>query len=277
MIKYLRRELPFIVGIPAVVWQVIFCIVPLIMMLWVSVTAYPAYDTVISWLYARVIGYSLFLATCTTAICLAVAYPISYIVVTRFSRWRQLFLFLLMVPFWTNFLLHMFAWYFVLERHGVLNNFLISAGIITTPITVLNTPIAVLIMMVYYYIPFALLPIQSSLERVDWRLVEASLDLGASSWQTIRSVVLPLTQRGIISGALLVFVPAFGEFAIPELMGGDRSMVVGTVVSYYLLTARTPEIGIAFTVFAAFVLIAAAWCIVRCITWSIRRGVYHAQ
>lgn len=271
MMRFLKKEIPFTIGIPAVVWQVLFCIIPLMMLLSVGFRSQEAYALVVSWLYGKVIGYSLFLAITTMLICLAIAYPIAYLLVTRFYRWRQVFLFFLMVPFWTNFLLHMFAWYFVLEREGVLNTGLRSLGL--PALSLLNTPIAVLIMMVYYYVPFALLPLQSALERVDWRLREASLDLGASWWQSMRSVVIPLTEGGIISAALLVFVPAFGEFAIPELMGGDRSMVVGTVVSYYMLTARAPEVGIAFTVFSAAILAGAAFTIVRTIRFFIRRGV----
>jgi spermidine/putrescine transport system permease protein len=271
MMRLLRKELPFAIGIPAVVWQALFCILPLLMLFSIGMRSPEAYTIVLSMLYAKVIGYSLFLATVTMGICLGVAYPIAYLLVTRFYRWRQLFLFFLMVPFWTNFLLHMFAWYFVLEREGVLNTALRAFGMPT--VSLLNTPVAVIIMMVYYYVPFALLPLQSALERVDWRLREASLDLGASWWQSMRSVVIPLTQGGIISAALLVFVPAFGEFAIPELMGGDRFMVVGTVVSYYLLTARTPEIGIAFTVVSATILAGAAFGIVRLIRFGIRWGM----
>ena len=118
-----------------------------------------------------------------------------------------------------------------------------------------------MIMMVYYYLPFMVMPLYSSLEKMDSRLIEASLDLGATWSQTLRRVMLPLTKRGLIAGFFLVYIPSFGEFAIPELMGGDRLMFVGTVVSNYILGDETGSLGAAFTVVASILLLASAVCI----------------
>ena len=215
------------------------------------------------------------LALSNAIICLLVAYPLAYFLTFVGKRYKNVFLFLLIVPFWTNFLLHVYAWFFVLEKEGFLNNLLRSMGLINEPLQLLNTPFAIMVMMVYYYLPFMVLPLYSSLERMDVRLVEASLDLGATWNQTLRRVVLPLTKRGLKAGFFLVFIPSFGEFAIPELMGGDRQMFVGNVVSNYILGDETGSLGAAFTLVASIMLLLSAiffyWLIDRLIP-----GKHHA-
>ncbi|MFS8563280.1 MAG: ABC transporter permease [Rhabdochlamydiaceae bacterium] len=171
------------------------------------------------------------------------------------KKFKNIGLFLLLIPFWTNFLLHVYAWFYVLEKQGFVNNLLLSLNIIQEPILMLNSLFAIMIMMVYYYLPFMVLPIYSSLERFSPSLIEASLDLGASWFQTFRRIMLPLTMRGVRAGFLLVYIPAFGEFVIPELMGGDKQMFVGNVISQYILAQETGSLGAAFTVLSGFILI----------------------
>ena len=212
---------------------------------------------------------SFILALGNAILCLLIAYPLAYFLAFTGKRYKNIFLFLLIVPFWTNFLLHVYAWFFVLEREGFINNLLRGLGLINEPLILLNTPFAIMIMMVYYYLPFMVMPLYSSLEKMDSRLIEASLDLGATWGQTLRRVMLPLTKRGLIAGFFLVYIPSFGEFAIPELMGGDRLMFVGTVVSNYILGDETGSLGAAFTVVASILLLASAvgiyWVIDRLI------------
>jgi spermidine/putrescine transport system permease protein len=206
----------------------------------------------------RVIGSSLLLAISTVVICFCIAYPLAYFIAFNGKRFKNLLLFLLIVPFWTNFLLHVYAWFFVLEKRGFINNMLDHLGLISEPIQFLNSLFSIMVMMVYYYLPFMVLPIYSSLERFDRRLLEASLDLGANWFQTFRRVMLPVTMRGVRAGFFLVYIPAFGEFAIPELMGGDREMFVGNVVSQYILGDDTGSLGAAFTVLSGVILIASS-------------------
>jgi spermidine/putrescine transport system permease protein len=267
--KSKTSELPFSIGIPAIIWQVLFFYVPLIFILFSSVLKFAesgAFEgiTFEKWLlflrpvYLGVIASSLVLAISNTVLCFLIAYPIAYFLAFTGKRFKDLFLFLLIVPFWTNFLLHVYAWFFVLEKEGCLNQLLITLGIIDQPLHLLNTPFSIMIMMIYYYLPFMILPIYSSLEKFDIRLIEASLDLGASWGSTFRRILLPLTMRGIRAGVFLVYIPSFGEFAIPELMGGDKQMFVGSVVSHYILGDQTGSLGAAFTAVACIALIASS-------------------
>lgn len=289
-IKFLPRppasEVPFSIGAPAILWQMLFFYLPLALIAVTSFVKFTQAGTFegltfekISFflrpLYLKVILSSFVLALSNAIICLLVAYPLAYFLTFVGKRYKNVFLFLLIVPFWTNFLLHVYAWFFVLEKEGFLNNLLRSMGLINEPLQLLNTPFAIMVMMVYYYLPFMVLPLYSSLERMDVRLVEASLDLGATWNQTLRRVVLPLTKRGLKAGFFLVFIPSFGEFAIPELMGGDRQMFVGNVVSNYILGDETGSLGAAFTLVASIMLLLSAiffyWLIDRLIP-----GKHHA-
>jgi spermidine/putrescine transport system permease protein len=269
-IKFIPRppssELPFSIGIPALIWQFLFFYIPLFIIFFSSILKISETGAIqgitlekllifLSPTYLRVIFSSLLLALSNAIICFLIGYPFAYFLAFRKKRLKNLFLFLLIVPFWTNFLLHVYAWFFVLEREGFINTLLNRFGLIHEPIHFLNSIFAIMIMMVYYYLPFMVLPIYSSLERLDFRLIEASLDLGASWLQTFRRIVLPITLRGVRAGFFLVFIPSFGEFAIPELMGGDKQMFVGSVVSHFILAEETGSLGAAFTVVACIFLL----------------------
>ncbi len=283
-IKFLSKpsssELPFSIGAPAMIWQVLFFYLPLAILAISSVLQFSdedlfqgfTFDKIAFFLrplYLKVILASFLLALSNAILCLLVAYPLAYFLAFTGKRYKNFFLFLLIVPFWTNFLLHIYAWFFVLEKEGFLNNLLRHLSLISEPFQLLNTPFAIIIMMVYYYLPFMVMPLYSSLEKMDVRLIEASLDLGASWSQTLRRVMLPLTKRGLKAGFFLVFIPSFGEFAIPELMGGDKLMFVGTVVANYILGDETGSLGAAFTLVASIVLLVSSiilyWIIDRLI------------
>ena len=283
-IKFLHRppatELPFSIGAPAMIWQVLFFYLPLAILAVSSVLKFSEMEIFEGFtfekiafflrpLYLKVILSSFLLALGNAILCLLIAYPLAYFLAFTGKRYKNFFLFLLIVPFWTNFLLHVYAWYFVLEKEGFLNNLLRGIGILDQPLLLLNTPFAIMIMMVYYYLPFMVMPLYSSLEKMDLRLIEASLDLGATWGQTLRRVLLPLTKRGLLAGFFLVYIPSFGEFAIPELMGGDKLMFVGTVISNYILGDETGSLGAAFTLVASLILLVSAiglyWIIDRLI------------
>jgi spermidine/putrescine transport system permease protein len=283
----LKSEKPFAIGLPALVWQALFFYLPLA---FVFVSSFIRLSnegrfqgftlshiaTFLNLIYFKVIGASLLLALSNATLCLIIAFPLAYFLAFIAKKARNPLLFLLIVPFWTNFLLHVYAWFYVLERNGIINSLLLSLKIIDEPIHFLNSTFATMIMMVYYYLPFMVLPIFSSLERFNFTLIEASLDLGASWNSTFRRVLLPLTKGGIIAGFFLVFIPSFGEFAIPELMGGERHAFVGTVVSQYILGEGTGSLGSAFTLVSAVCLILGALVLYPSInhllTPRIRRG-----
>jgi spermidine/putrescine transport system permease protein len=260
LIKNINKELPFAIGIPALLWQIIFFYIPLLLILLSSLWSFTDgltlkhFINVWDWIYFKIAFNSLGLAISTTVLSLLIGFPLAYFIAFRAKKFKNLFLFLLIIPFWTNFLLHIYAWFFVLEKQGFLNTLLINLSFIETPLHILNTPFATMLMMVYYFLPFMALPIYSTLENIDRNLLEASVDLGANWTQTVRKVLLPLSLSGIRSGILLVYIPAFGEFVIPDLMGGDKQYFVGSVISQFVLGNHTAPLGAAFTVISTSIL-----------------------
>lgn len=275
--RVLREQIPFFLGIPALMWQVLFVYTPLFFVFYLSVqpAAFDFLNNFFSWHYVWVIARSVGLGLATTFFCVLIGYPVAYWMALCAGKRKNFFIFLLFIPFWTNFLLHIYAWMFVLDRNGVINTILMNMGIITEPLHLLNTMGAVLLVMVYCYTPFMIFPIYTSLEKFDVRLQEASADLGASWWQTIWRVVIPSNRAGLLSGIFLVLVPSFSEFVIPELMGGDRVMLAGSVVAYYTVQAHTASWGAVFTVIVSLVLI----ILLGLVSWGVRRVIpcYETQ
>jgi spermidine/putrescine transport system permease protein len=251
----MRSEWAFFVGVPGFVWQVLFFYIPLMCILFMALCSWHNFTYFFTSTYFLIIARSLGLSLTTTVLCLLIGYPVAYFIAFSSKKIKNFLLFLIIVPFWTNFLLHVCAWFFVLERNGFLNTLLLRYGIIQEPLSLLNNMFATILMMVYYYLPFMILPLYSILEKFDYRFIEASLDLGATMRQTMMHIIFPLTVPAMQAGVFLVFVPAFGEFVIPELMGGDRHMFVGTVISYYILGAKTIAQGAAFTMLSISILL----------------------
>jgi len=181
-------------------------------------------------LYLRAYLGSLGNAALATALCLLIGYPIAYAIARSQGSVRQILLFLIILPFWTSFLIRVYAWMAILEPQGLLNQFLIALGLISTPLPLLNNQFSVELGLVYSYLPFMILPLYGSLSRLDPNLVDAAGDLGARPSQTFLGVVLPLTMPGIAAGSLLVLIPAIGEFVIPELLGGPDTLMIGKVL-----------------------------------------------
>lgn len=269
----LRDAGPFFWGAPAFIWQILFFYVPLFFIIFLSFSNFTSgviysgftfqnYFSFLSTTYFNVIFNSIILAIITAFLCFVIGYIIAYYISFK-ARNKSLLVFLLIIPFWTNFLLHVFAWFFILDRSGIINLALLKIGLINKPLILQNNLFAILLVMVYSYLPFMVLPIYSIMEKFNRSLIEASQDLGATLWQTIVKVMIPLTLPGIISGLFLVFVPAFGEYAIPSLMGGERYSFVGNVIYSYILGNRTMEAGAAFTVLSivslAIILVLVYW------------------
>jgi spermidine/putrescine transport system permease protein len=180
--------------------------------------------------YLRIFLLSIWYAALTTAVCVIAGYPVAYFIGRAPTRWRNRLLLAVMIPFWTSFLIRTYAWLNILGEHGPLNAMLRYAHVIAAPLDILYTPKAVVLGLVYSYLPFMILPIYGSVERLDASLIEAAMDLGANPWRTFRRVILPLTMPGVAAGVLIVFVPAIGMFAITDLMGGARVPMIGNVI-----------------------------------------------
>lgn len=167
------------------------------------------------------------LAFFTTLFTLLIGYPIAYNIARADEASRNTLLMLVMIPFWTSFLLRVYAWIGILKDNGVLNNILMAAGVIHEPIQMLYTPFSVLLGMVYNYLPFMILPLYAHLVKLDGRLFEAAADLGAKPWTIFFSITLPLSKAGMIAGSMMVFIPAVGEYVIPALLGGGEVVFIG--------------------------------------------------
>ena len=181
-------------------------------------------------LYFQTYVSSLKFAGITTAICLVLAYPFAYFMARSPAHQRPVWLMLVMLPFWTSFLLRVYAWKILLADNGVFNNFAIWAGLVSEPLKMMNTPFSLVLGMVYTYLPFMVLPLYANLVKLDVRLLEAALDLGATPWQAFWRITVPLSKGGIVAGAMLVFIPCVGEFVIPELLGGPQTLMIGRVL-----------------------------------------------
>ena len=181
-------------------------------------------------LYWRAYLSSMVYAAGTTGLCLLLGYPMAYAIARAPKAWRVTLLMLVILPFWTSFLLRVYAWIGLLKGNGFINNALIWLGLVTEPLPLLNNSFSVYVGLVYGYLPFMVLPLYAQLEKLDWTLLEAASDLGARPWSGFFSVTLPLSLPGIAAGSLLVFIPAVGEFVIPELLGGPDTLMIGKVL-----------------------------------------------
>ncbi len=181
--------------------------------------------------YLKIFWRSTWVALLTTFLCLLIGYPVAYfIAVSAKKRWKNLLLMAVIIPFWTSFLIRTYAWKMILRDEGLLNQFLLWTHLISTPIRMLDTPFAVMIGLVYGELPFMILPLYASLEKLDRTLLEAASDLGAGAASTFRRVTWPLSMPGVVAGVVLVFVPSLGQFVVSDLLGGATSPLVGNLV-----------------------------------------------
>ena len=243
--------------IPAVIFLLVFIIFPLILVLFLSVLTRGNYGEIVyrlnlnnylrllDPLYLSILIYSAWTAALTTIGTLLIGYPLAYYIARAPRRQRSFLIFLILIPFWTNFLIRIYAWIMILRTEGLLNSFLLSVGLIHTPLEILYTPLAVIIGMVYEFLPFMILPLYASLEKIEPSLFEAAADLGARPWKIFFRITLPLSLPGMIAGSILVFIPAMGMFVVPDLMGGAKTLLVGNLIKNQFLTARDWPFGAA--------------------------------
>jgi spermidine/putrescine transport system permease protein len=218
------------------------------------------YARVFDPIYLRILGRSIGFAAAATLLCILIGFPAAWFIARRPPRARARLLLAVMIPFWTSFLIRTYAWIAILKSEGLLNGLLQGLHLIAAPWALLYTPTAVMLGLVYAYLPFMILPIYGSAEQLDGSLIEAAHDLGAGPVRVFREVILPLTWPGIAAGTLLVFVPAIGMFAVTDLMGGARVPLIGNVIQNQFLKARNwpfgSALGVIFTLL--FVLAYAA-------------------
>ncbi len=206
-------------------------------------------------LYWKAYLSSLQIAFVSTVLTLMVGYPMAYAMARAPEAWRPTLLMLVILPFWTSFLIRVYAWVGILSNEGFLNQFLLWLGVIDGPLTILNTPTAVYIGIVYTYLPFMILPIYSALDRLDGSLIEAAEDLGCSRLKAFWLVTVPLSKNGIIAGSFLVFIPALGEFVIPSLLGGSGTLMIGKVLFEEFFSNRDWPVASAVAVILLLILV----------------------
>lgn len=213
-------------------------------------------------LYGVILLRSFLMAAVSTLGCLALAFPLAYYI-ARSGRRKNLLLNLVMLPFWTSFLVRTYAWMFLLRDTGLINSALLAAGLITEPLPLLYNDGAVIVGLIYGYLPFAVLPLYSNLERLDKSLLEAAADLGARPWQTLLHIVLPLTAPGLRAASVLVFIPCLGAYLTPDLLGGGKSMMIGNLVQNQFTSARDWPFGSALSLALMAIVMLLLWTLLR--------------
>jgi spermidine/putrescine transport system permease protein len=257
---------------PLLLWVLAFVVAPALIMLAYSFCkrgtlggvvwefTLSNYAAVLDPTYLRILVRSIVFAAATTAACLLVGYPVAYYIGRAHEKWRNLLILLVMIPFWTSFLIRTYAWLTILKSEGLLNGLLLQVGVIAAPFEMLYTPGAVILGLVYTFLPFMILPIYTSVEKLDNTLVEAASDLGAAPWRTFSRVVLPMTWPGIRAGVLLVFVPALGLYAVNDILGGGKVDMIGNIIeNQFKGTARNWPFGAALGMTLVVAFAAALW------------------
>ena len=214
-------------------------------------------------LYVKILWRSLGMALFTTIFCLVCGYPFAYFIAFAPARLKNLLLILLIIPFWTNFLIRTYAWIVILQEEGLINSLLLSIGVIRQPLNLLYTPTSVMLGMVYGYLPFMVLPLYSSLEKLQPALIEASMDLGANRLKTFLHVTLPLSRPGLATAALLTAVPMLCEMVIPKLLGGSRGVLMGQALSAQYLQSQNYPLGSAMAVLILIIIAAIVTALAR--------------
>ena len=257
----MKSKLSFL-SIPYVVWMALFVVAPIVMVVFYAFTSGDGGFTLSNFssmgTYAVVFGRSFKLALIATVICLLIGYPVSYMMSKEGPGFQRIAMVLIMLPMWINFLLRTYSWMSILENNGLLNRFFQAIGLIDLYngifgtslefFPMLNTPGAVVLGMVYNYLPFMILPIYSVIIKLDYSLIEAARDLGANSFNVFRRVILPLSFPGILSGITMVFVPSVSTFAISKMLGGGTELMLGDLIEQQFLGgAYNPHLGAAIS------------------------------
>tara|TARA_A100001011_G_scaffold344933_1_gene380303 strand:- start:1407 stop:2321 length:915 start_codon:yes stop_codon:yes gene_type:complete len=276
---------PVMIGLPYF-WLLLFFFIPFLYVFQISfstpILAQPPYSKILNlsgdfsdWLQATLDNYlfllednlywvsylkSVKVAFISTLICLLIGYPLAYGIARAPRQKRHILLMLVILPFWSSFLLRVYAWMGILSKNGLINSTLVGLGLIDKPLAILYTDVAVYLGIVYTYIPFMILPLYASIEKLDSSLSDAASDLGANRWQRFFDITLPLTKPGIIAGSLLVFIPAIGEYVIPTLLGGIDSLMIGrTLYDEFFLNRDWPLASAVATILLLIIVLPIMW------------------
>ena len=241
------KKIAGFLGLPYIAWAVIFILVPLIMVVWYGLTDAEGRFTLANVAaiadpaHSKAFLMALLFSFIATAVCLLLAYPLCMFLVETQKSQNSFLTMLLIVPMWMNFLLRTYAWQSILEKTGIINTFLTSVGL--HPLRMINTPGAIILGMVYNFLPFMVLPIYNVLEKIDSNVINAARDLGANSRQTFTRVIFPLSMPGVISGITMVFIPALTTFVVTSLLGGGKILLIGNVIEQEFMVAYDWNLG----------------------------------
>ena len=268
--KYLTLHLKYLTTIsPALIWLIVFFVMPLIFIVVVSFSTrgevgniiykftIENYIRLLDPLYINIFLKSLLIAIYTTVLCLIFGYPFAYIIANVNKKFKPLLLLLIILPFWTNSLVRTYAIIVLLKTEGIINTLLLHFHIINIPLNLMYNNFAVMIGMLYMMFPFMVLPLYTSIEKLDKRILDAASDLGAGPFYKFIKIILPLTKGGIISGSILVFIPTLGLFFITDLMGGSKVILMSNLIKNQFLTARDWPFGSAISVILIIVMLSA--------------------
>ena len=278
ILRFFRGHPAFRIGAtlsPSAFWLLAFTMIPMGIVVFYSFQtrgpwgttifefSLDSYRQVFDPLFLKIIGRSFKLAALTVVICLAAGYLIAYWIAIYGGRRKNLLLFLVILPFWTSYLVRIYAWMTLLSDHGLINTFLTDWGLIDQPLPLLHNEYSVLVGLVYTYLPFMILPLYASLERLDRSVLEAAADLGATARERFFKITVPLTKGGILSGSVLVFAPAIGEFLVPELLGGAKAMMVGKFIALKFIGLRNWPLGSAYSLLLLTMILALIYLYMR--------------
>lgn len=252
---------------PYILWTLLFTIIPLIIIFIFSVSSsnqigeisfdftIDKYKQFFEPIYIDVFFRSVKLSLYSTIVCLIVGYPVAYIIANKGLKIRNFLIIFILLPQWTNFLLRTYAWMSILKDNGPINSFLLRTGIINEPLTLLYTDGAVLMGMVYNFLPYMILPIYTVILKIDKNYIEAARDLGANTVTTFRKIIFPLSMPGVVSGVIMVFMPAISTFVISDLLGGGHSMLMGNLIQNQFLAARNWQFGSAISMILILIIL----------------------
>jgi spermidine/putrescine transport system permease protein len=233
----------WLLSMPALIWLSCFFLIPYLIVVIYSFLSPDIYDVnfevsldayrqIFSGDYLKPFLHSFRLAIYTTFLCILLGFPVAYFIARSTEKTKNLLLIFIIIPFWTNLIIRIFSWRIFLAYSGVMNDTLMNMGLISQPLEILRTDLAVIMVMVYVYLPYMILPLYSVLEKLDFTLLQAAMDLGANEVKAFFRITLPLAVEGIFAGTLLVFIPALGAYLIPQLVGNQQSLYVGQVITY---------------------------------------------
>ncbi|MEA2451506.1 MAG: spermidine/putrescine transport system permease protein [Actinomycetota bacterium] len=270
---------------PALIWILVFFVAPLMFMVAFSLGVNEGFFTVkfgvhldqfkrlFDPIYLNIYKDTLVMAGTGTLLCLLIGFPFAYFLATRTSRHRNLLFLLVIVPFWTSLLIRTYSWVLILGEQGLLSDLLQGIGVTQKPIDILYTNQAVLVGVVYDYLPLMVFPLFVAIDRMDRSLIEASRDLGSGHWRTFRQVTVPLVLPGILTGCLLTFIPMMGEYVVPTILGGAKSFLVGSLVANEILTAIDWPFGAAVSMGLILVMLVTIFLYLRILGRRAREGL----